>query len=410
MPKQQKIEQTVVPFGASILSILATTSLLGGMYYWSQDLYKAFWLRRFFIGAAGVIAFLYLVLYRREILKNIWKDRKIPLFVFLSTVVLLLNSITMNALIGTPLVHPSLVSLYASIAVGTMIATIERTKMLIGAYLSICGWAVVNFVFWLQGHSNTRLGFIDSQVIYAACLFAIGILLGLWLYRHKKVNPKYLVPSIIFLCLCLLLSQTRSALIILAGLIIYDYRYSFKRYLKILILSSLVALTLLFVRFNYFSRLANTPYFVESVLYRLNLVQASMPKPKGFILGEGIGSIDRNIHDNGKKYPRIGVDVEDGIRFESSHNYFVDLVVERGVIITGLFIYLLYSALRGLRNNSSANTVIRSVLWFMILFLAVNNINIQMEVILWICIILGIAKPTYVKKLKKETPKKLARV
>ncbi len=349
----------------------------------------AFWLRRFFVGLAGVLAISYLGLYRRDILASATRQKLLVTLLLTTTIFLFITSPVRSALYGYPLVHPSLLSLYASVAIGLFLTCLPVRRVLEYIFHGTVIWAIGNFIFWLlDTHATMRLGFLDSQVIYAACVFAIGVLLGLWHYRYGKLPTRYVRIATGFLLLCLLLTQTRSAIVLLVVIVLWKFTGSVRRHWHktlALITGFLVAAVLLG---GYFGRLYDVSYLGESVEYRLNLVQASMPKDTGSLLiGEGVGSIERNIQENSKSYPLLAPDIQDGIRFESSHNYAVDLLVERGIIVTGLYIGLCVLALRRRYTVSSPKGIVQAIAIFLALFLAVNNINIQMEMSLWVCIL-----------------------
>lgn len=373
----------------SLLRFSTTLSVFLSMFFWTTNLYMAFWLRRFFIGFAGVLAITYVWLYARDILQNKLVKHIVGPFGLLSVVLLLATSNTQSALFGHPLVHPCILSLLASVAIALFVLSLDLRKTLTGVFYGTVAWAVVNFIFWVANTKATmRLGFLDSQVIYAACVFAIGIIIGMWLYKNRINRSWHTVGGIGFLSVCLLLTQTRSALILLGAIMVWMFWSYYKRYLRLLAALSLGLVMLAVIMRGYFGRLYNMPYLVESAEYRLNLIQASVPKDKiKLLFGGGIGSIESNIHANGPAYPLLAQDTRDGIRFESSHNYFVDILVERGVIILGVFLWLIVLALRATKPNYSPVGVVQKILLFIVSFLFVNNINIQMEMTLWVCLL-----------------------
>lgn len=375
--------------GQSLLKYAAVLSIFLGMFFWVDNLYMAFWLRRFFVGLAGLLAVSYLGLYRRDVLVGVWRQKLLTVFLLLSTLFLLITTPLTTALFGSPLVHPSLVSLYASVGIGLFLTIFPKEKLLEYIFHGTVAWAVGNFAFWLlDTHATMRLGFLDSQVIYAACLFAIGVMIGLWLYRYGTLPTRYVQSATGFLALCLLLSQTRSALLIMVFVIFCTFVGGVRRHWrKMTILAGGLAVTVVILG-GYFGRLYNWSYFVTSVEYRVNLIQASLPdEAHKLVLGSGIGSIDRNIQNDGPRYPLLKPDIRDGIRFESSHNYFVDLVVERGLIVAALLVALCVAVLRRQRVVSKPEGIVTAVLVFLVLFVLVNNINIQMEMTLWACIV-----------------------
>ena len=133
------------------------------------------------------------------------------------------------------------------------------------------------------------------------------------------------------------------------------------------------------------SRLQSADYFQESAAYRFHLVQASLPgTAKDLLFGGGVGSIEQNIENNRGRYADIAVDPRELVRFESSHNYLVDVLVERGLVVAVLLVLVIVQALR---SASDKNSPARALLICTAAYLLVNNINLQMELLLWVGIV-----------------------
>jgi hypothetical protein len=379
-----------------ILVCVEIVCLVLGLFFWTTNSYMAFWLRRFFVAAAGLDALLLLVIYHRAALRQVARQRWLLVFAGLSTLILLSNSYLMDALLGRPLVHPSLLSLYSSLLVAIWLSTLPRVKLLIGSYGVIVGWAAINFMWWIAGNTNHRLGFLDSQVIYAAYLFAVGLMIGCRLYYRRYVSRRWLRWTLLFLLLCLVLSQTRSALTLVGLYLLYIYWPAVARHRRTILWLGGGLIAVVIVLNFYFSRLSNLPYLSKSVEYRLQLAAASFPEqPKKLWLGGGIGSIEWNIHSRGSAYKLLAPDIADDIVFESSHNYFIDVLVERGVVVLLLFGGLMAASVARRTTDRDA-ALIKGLLVFSLAYLFMNNINIQMELLTWTWAILLLAD----KKLK----------
>ncbi|MCX6727207.1 MAG: O-antigen ligase family protein [Candidatus Saccharibacteria bacterium] len=372
------------------LQYVTSVCLILGLFYWETNLYQAFWFRRFFAIFAGVLSLASIMSFRRELLVVLAKRKALMLFMGISSVSLIFQSSLWQAFFGYPLVHPALASMFSSVCIGLWLTTLDRVSILKTAYYATLAWSSICFIYWLQDDISLRLGFVHSQVIYAACLFALGGMLALWHFNNKTLPRIFVVSSGLFLFACLLLSQTRSALLLLIVYILFSNRQSILTHKKVSLLLAGLAVMSVALSGLYFSRLYNTGYLTRSVEYRMNLAQASFPSNDSQLLfGGGMGSIENNIHDNAPKYVLLEGDIKDGIKFESSHNYLVDIVVERGLLAALLFVFIVYQAIfAGLRLQSPADRIIFDVYVFLLLFLFFNNINIQMEILLWSCMVL----------------------
>jgi O-antigen ligase len=383
------------------------------MFFWTTNAYMSLWMRRTFIFSAGIASLAFLLIYMRIYLA---KKREILLLMLVSAVstfALLIHSNPINGLIGKPHVHPSLLSLLSAISIGLFASNALKKKGLFkGSFYAIVVWAVINLFSWIMLEDMSgRLGFLDSQIIYASLLFGIGIILGLWLYEQSVIKSRFVLAPIAFLIICLLLSQTRSAIVLtaIATLFMFYKHFISKRGLFVVIL--VVVLGAVLFSGQYFTRLRNTNYLVDSVEYRQQLVFASLPDNKAQLLfGGGVGSIESNIQNNGSNYGLLKSDLGRGVRFESSHNYIVDIVVERGIVVLGFMLALIVIGLiKVYRHPLPENKLLACLLLVTCVYLAVNNINIQMEVIFWVCLValLSIQAPLK-SKVKLSTPKRTA--
>lgn len=393
----------------SYLAYTVVISWIAGMFFWTPNAYMSLWMRRMFVIFAGVTSIVYLLIYTRHLLG---KQKVIPLlalFIGISATVLLLHPNPINGLIGKPHVHPSLLSLISAIGIGLFANyAIKKEELFKGAFFVIVGWAVLNLFSWIVLEDmRGRLGFLDSQIIYASLLFGIGIIIGLWLYEQRVISLRLTVSAVTFLILCLILSQTRSAIALTVIAIIFlFYKYFISK--RNLIIAALLASLLAVLFFGqYFTRLTDKGYQAKSVRYRQQIVLASLPDNKAqLLIGGGVGSIERNVQVNGGKYDLLKPDIGQGVRFESSHNYIVDIVVERGIVVLGFMFFLIIIGLRNAyKNPSDENRLLACLLLVTAAYLAVNNINIQMEVIFWVCLtaLLCIKAPN-----KLSTPKRKA--
>lgn len=362
---------------------LIIASIFCAVMLWLPKAHALFWWRRTSLFVAGLLSLVYLLAYSRQRFKDILSNKTILAFVILSTGLLLLRSPWPAGLIGQPLVHPGLLSLLSAIAIGLFLQSFPEERVWTVYYYAVLWWALVCLLSWTAAAPGGRLGFVDSQVIYASYLFMTGIIIGHWLWVKRHIGRYAAVLGISFLTVCLVLSQTRSALGITLLYFAWYYRRLLSPKLGALVLTGVVALALLLGRGSFW-RLHDGAYFGESVTYRQHLVQASLPtKTTDWIFGGGVGSIEQNITNHARNYSDLAPDILRAVRFESSHNYLVDVLVERGIVITVIFARVVIRALRKQLKDS----YIQGLLLCTVGYLLVNNINLQMELALWVMIV-----------------------
>lgn len=367
--------------------------LLVGLFLWLPTARDMFWWRRSCLLAAGGLAAVYLYCFERPRWQWLWCQHLLVGLLVIATILLLVRSPWPDGLIGRPALHPSTASLWASVFLGLFLSTLPHRRLLKGFYAAIVWCAAVSFLFWLGSTTRGRLGFIDGQIIYASYLYLVAILIGCWLWSKGELRRAAALTSLGFLFACLVLTQTRSALAILAICLAWQYRHAFKHKLSrqanaiavtamVIAASTGVAIVCLLPS----SRLTDRSYFAKSLTYRTQLAQAGLPRSlAGWLLGGGVGGIEANITNNASGYTDLAPDIQQGVRFESSHNYLVDLVVERGLVVTALMVALVVHALH--KKPISSQGPLHALLGSTVLFLLVNNINLPIELLAWTSII-----------------------
>ncbi|MGZ6005682.1 MAG: O-antigen ligase family protein, partial [Candidatus Saccharimonadales bacterium] len=319
------------------------------------------------------------------------------LILLISSISLLLHSPLSWALIGHPTVHPGLLSLLASLAVAITIARFFKIDIVFKfGYLLIILFQLANLIYWLTHGVDSRLGILGIQLNYTAFLAVCGLILGVGLAQRKQMSVNSLLACEFVLMACVLMTQSRAAIALALIASALFIAVLFKQALKpaAVVFSALLAVMLIAgARLNSFHRLHDGQYLDSSYSYRLDLNKAVFPKhPADLILGGGVSSLERNIGQNGLQYPPIAKDIRAGWRFESSHNYFVDLLVERGLVVLFVYLCLIIMAIRaGLAAKNPDSRIAVGLLLASLLFLSVNNTNIEMESLFWtflfICLI-----------------------
>ena len=363
-----------------------------GFFVWFPNSLETLWQRRLYIYLAGGLSLFYIWAHRAHIRFPKRVQWLLLGLLIVSSLSLLTGSNIVQGLIGQPIGHPSLLSLYVSMALGLLFALLpakERLFRYIYGFLLLFGLA--NLAYWLVHGVSMRLGLIGEQVNYTAGLLLVGLVIGNWLYLNKKLPSSLAWFSQSYLLILLLLTQSRAAIgLALACLVYLTFRANKHKQRFLLSISAvgLVALATL-IAASLFSRINNGHYFARSVQYRADLVLAALPRsPSTYLLGGGIGSLEHNIGTYGHEYAPINNDLSHGWRFESSHNYLIDILVERGVLVLIAFGWLMFEALRlGFGSRDSERKLLAFILLITSLFTLVNNINVGLEVIIWTCMI-----------------------
>ncbi len=357
------------------------------LFLWVPDVQLTVGVRVGFLYAAGLSSLCFLA---TGGFKHTLSQRRIVLvgsFVLLSSIALLVHPPLHDALVGRPLLHPSILSLWASVACGLFWLQEQNKRLiLVVAYGLITLWGLLNLL--LQS-SSERLGALGVQVHYASFLWLVGIVIGWWLFHEFKARKRLIVGCQIFLTCCVILSGTRLTIVLalLASVIYLVFAHRNKRAMLLGVVVGLVVCSMLAVLTS--NRVMNNDYLTESISFRKSLVVAAMPSILPAVLfGGGMGAVEAAITHNSDSSPLLAASFAEGWRFESSHNYLIDTLVERGIIVTLLLLIILLLAFRSayLVKNRESNLQV-SVLLVSVMYVLGNNINVQVEMILWLAML-----------------------
>ncbi|MDB5163448.1 MAG: hypothetical protein JWS12_65 [Candidatus Saccharibacteria bacterium] len=355
-----------------------------------------FW-REFVLLGTGEISLVYYLLQPRAV--HLSKKLSLLLLALLglSTYSLLQTRPLRAGLLGTPLIHPGLFSLYASVLIGFVFAAHRKALgFWKAAYWVILAFSLVNLLYWLTHGVSNRLGLVGIQINYSALIFVLGIVIGSWLYAHAYITTWQALAAQCLLLVSVALTQSRVEIVLallVSGWFACDLLLQkFSKTQAWLVLG--VIGFVLVMGLSFIPRVSSGSYFGTSVTYRRDLVRAALPThTSGWILGSGITSLETNIATRGWQYPELRKDLQTGWHFESSHNYVVDLIVERGLIVLGLYLALTYLALQSAWQQKEASAKLLGVLLSCLLvFLLFDNINIQTELLYWVLVI-GLLSP-----------------
>lgn len=375
---------------AALLYIICVC-LFFGFFAWTPDVLIGQLLRCIFFYLAGLSALIYLVVYkfRGELSKN--ELGLLAAFILFSLIGLLRGNFISDTLFGRPLSHVSLLSFGVSISIGLLFSLHKRQPSLFEyTYYVIFSFSFFNLLYYLI-FPQARLGAFGLHINYTAHIIIIGLIIGLWLLQNYLQKSKKIIGMQFFMWFCVVMTLSRTALLFVIPLFLYQLYILWQTgFRKITLAFALITILSgsLFISVRG-TRVTNSSYQKESLAYRYQLLQSATPNSTPALLfGEGIGSIEHNFNVRGHQYNLIEKDLSQRILFESSHNYFVDIVVERGLVTFVLFCILLIHALRkGLSSNRKEDKLLMAILITSLVFMMINNIGIQQELIILTCML-----------------------
>lgn len=369
---------------SSLLGWMIGLSVLAGCLLWWPNVRLVLEQRRFWLLTAGELSVVYLLL-RPKFQASAKITFLVAAIVIANFISLLHQNSFKNAFLGFPVVHSGMLSLLSALAVALVFSMNQHKRQLwLYIYAVLVAFGIANLLYWItHGHAE-RLGVIGIQINYSALLFLIGLVIGTWLLLRQV--SWWLYGSQAILLLALLLTQSRVEILLGLIVILVSCIKLTPGRLRLAVGAGIVLIGC--ISLLSFSRLRSPSYFATSWRYRVHLIQASLPtQPSRLLLGGGVGSLEENIQTNGQRFPDLRHDIQGGWHFESSHNYLVDLLVERGVIVLSLFVWLNWLAIARALQSKHHNWLLLSIYACTLGFLLFDNNTMQTELILWCCLL-----------------------
>ncbi len=357
------------------------------LFLWVPDTHLTLQLRVGFLYAAGLGALCVLISSGRKKIFRLHNLGLVGLFVGVSSMALLVHSPLRDALLGRPLLHPGVLSLWASVLCGYFwLQEQQKTPVLTVFYGFASVWGVLNL---LMQSSSERLGALGVQVHYASFLWLLAMLIGWWLFDQALSHRRLILGTQFFLLCCIILSGTRLTIVLalLTTLFYVVFAHRNRRSLHVVFAVGLGASIALVTLTS--NRLTDASYLAESISFRKSLVVAALPlSVPDLMFGGGIGAIETAISQNSASSPLLAASFAEGWIYESSHNYLIDLVVERGLIAALVFVLLVIVALNNaFRVRSDDTRIHAAIVVVCIVYILGNNINVQVEMILWMALL-----------------------
>ena len=339
---------------------------------------------------AGALAWLAILLEYRLYFKRWNRINLILLGIFCGFSLLssFLNPHISESLIGSPLLRLGGLGLLACVGSGLLLSNFDAKKIIIWTYLLILAVGIFSIPFSLINfHTLIRAGGVFAQADVLGVMFGCGLILGAWILREYSERNKLLIASQTVLLALLILTETRSVILILTILMPLVYYSIFRSwniaflgaYLLILVFGYLALTTYLP------SRLTDRGYAHDSIVYRYDLaksaVKASAKQP---LIGYGPGNIAEGLKCSGLKYRELRQTCAEGYYFNSSHNIFLDRVL--GIGWLGGLAYLAIIIL-ALRNGLASSKEIRVMAFCLVLIVAyylTNVTSLALELLLWV--------------------------
>ena len=338
---------------------------------------------------SGAFAWCALLIKRQ---KNVLRIDKLPtvliqIFVLFIALSVIVNPHLSYNLLGAPYIRLGSLGLLSCMGIGLLVSDVPLQKLKVYLYALIVAIALVSLPYsLLKVHSLTRIGGVFAQADILACFMGCGLLLGLEIiktYPHKK---HILYPVQLLLAVLLLLTETRAVILIFVVLWIIwmfkNYHFEFRR-----LILYVITLLLLAVTFQHFisDRLTNSTYATQSVSYRLALQSSALKASESrAIFGYGTGNLADALACTHLNSSQLRPTCEQGYFFNSSHNIFLDRVLEVGWLGGLSFLALVVVALRtALRGNAQKN-IFAYALCLIILYYLTNVTSISLELIFWV--------------------------
>lgn len=302
-------------------------------------------------------------------------------------------------------------SVLSSIAIGLVVAPVVPSKFFKHCfYISTVLAAAVIALEIPKVLSGGRVQGLVGQPSLSATILGVGILSSyFYLQSVKRTWWHYSIVGL--LCVTLLLTGARSAImpLVLGCIILVIYNMvkdrktffaliSGRRQLNLAIVVSLGVLFALMAPV----RVKNIEYFGNSAEYRLQLLQYGLGRLQAMPMwGYGPGGIEEL---GPKDLPGLLAESfnDEGATIASTHNIFLDFLLEYGWFAALLFVCVyVFALLRGLTSHGKTYRVLALVLFYLLIQGLVNPVWQESDTLSWILIMTLILGPEVVKRSEK---------
>ena len=240
-----------------------------------------------------------------------------------------------------------------------------------------------------------RVGGIFNQSDVLAEVLSLGILIGLQLFSKstKPYQRVLLYLSETCLTIGLYLSGTRFVLITLILLVLLSVYFLRKQLYKILpLIISLIAIYT-FLNFSIsFPRISQLSGYAQGFSYRLELQTYAAKRLNHLpFFGVGVGNISNILDCRGmKSIPALNDTCGDNFVFSSSHNIFIDKLLDFGFIFGLIYgLITLYTISKGYKTVEEDNFIYYLVFISIVLYFF-SNVSLPEVEILFLIMLFGI--------------------
>jgi O-antigen ligase len=241
-------------------------------------------------------------------------------------------------LFGSPLVRLGTLVLVSNIGCGLLLNVVPPRKLLLWLYLTSIGIVLVSIPYTvITLHHLSRLSGVFQQADVLAAWIAVGFIFGVHMW-HLYPNRRLLISvGQVLLAVALVLTQTRAVIFLLAAvLLLIVVRQNAPAKTKLAGIAAITAsLGILIVAGHYMlpTMLSDPKNVTSSISYRLDLQTAAMKSTlRQPIWGNGAGSVGAALKCPTLKASALQHTCREGYYFDSSHNVFLDRILEFGYV------------------------------------------------------------------------------
>lgn len=342
---------------------------------------------------AGVLALFYLLRYHSSDLK------KLPLRWPLLALIMLVglnafkfhSSMNLEGVFYDPTGSLVLTSI---VLLGLLAAQQSRSFILWLIYIFAVIVGIDSYpVAFFSSHGFSRFFGIFEQSDVLAEIVGLGLLLNAYFYT-KFVQHKYRTAFFgieAMLAGVLYLSGTRFVIVstIVLSLVLFWYLKAYRKEVAFLYTGAAV-MFLIFSFTIHVTRITGVADYGNSVSYRLDLQNISLKQvPSLPLLGAGVGNIENVIPcQKLLSVQALRKTCADGFVFSSSHNIFLDRVLQFGVIAGSLYVLVIgWAIARNLGKKWSAEVMMLCLLALSICLYFLSNVALpEVEILLWMLV------------------------
>jgi hypothetical protein len=300
------------------------------------------------------------------------------------------NPDVLHNLIGNGYVRLGFFELLSCVGLGMLVRQQKFSHVLLVIYLEICLVSLVAIPYTLYDFGSLcRIGGVFAQPDIFATVLGVGYLIGFEMIRIFPSKKLYVSASQLIIAGLLLMTQTRAVIAFTFVLSLIAFWVITRSIARCALLLSLYVLIICIAAVITPNRLTDINYSQQSINYRLHMdIDTVNQSWSHALLGYGFGNLGTPLNCTQLQSTDLQKTCHDGYVFNSSHNIYIDRILEVGWLAGVCFMSLAIVSIRnGMQLKSKKIASLAAAL--IALYYLTNVTSVTLELLFW-CLLIAL--------------------